>query len=177
MSTFYSLNPASDLPFLHGFWTTLSSLLCLNTTITVEAVGDILDETTGVLTGAWSETAVEPVVGTSDAQYAAPAGAVIIWETGVVQDAHRLRGKTYVVPLAATAYAYDGSLTTDALTTVRGAADSLAAANDLVVWHRPRSARAADGSRPAVTARAGGYANITAATVHDFVAILTSRRD
>lgn len=177
VSTFYSLNPATDLPLLHGFFEGLAGTLPDNVTITLEGSGDILDETTGNLTGGWTEDAPAPVSGTVPGVYAAPAGYVIIWETGVVMDAHRLRGKTYIVPAAQSVFQNDGSLYPDALLAIRGVAGSLAGDNQLVVWHRPRSARSADGSRPAVSARAGGYASVSGATVHDFAAVLTSRRD
>lgn len=177
VSTFYSLNPAADLPLIHGFFAALIGSLPADVTIQVEGSGDVIDETTGNLTGGWSDTAPAAVQGTSTLAYAAPAGFVVIWETGVVMDQSRLRGKTYIVPAAAEVFAADGSLSADNLPYLRGAAEDLAAANDLVVWHRPRAARAADGSRPAVTARAGGYSSISGATIHDIAAILTSRRD
>lgn len=177
VSTFYSLGPATDIPLIHGFFDAIQSILPADVTVQVEGTGDVIDETTGELTGAWSADTPAPVAGTDAGKYAAPTGFVVIWETGVVMDGTRLRGKTYVVPAAATMFAPDGSIDSETLTYLRGAAAGLAAENQLVIWHRPRAARAADGSRPAVTARAGGYASVSGATVHDFAAILTSRRD
>lgn len=177
VSTFYSLDPATDLPLLHGFFDGIKTLLPDTVTITIEPTGDVLDETTGNLTGAWSEDGPAQVDGTVSGGYGAPMGLVVIWETGAIMDGTRLRGKTYIVPVSYSVYDVDGSIQIDALALARGVAQSLAAASGLVVWHRPRAARAADGSRPAVTARAGGYASISDATVHDKVAILTSRRD
>lgn len=177
VSTFYSLNPASDVPLLHGFFSTLENCLPADVTIQVEGSGDVLDETTGDLTGAWSTDIPEYIQGVVGGGYAAPAGVCIIWETGAIMDSSRLRGKTYIVPTAALVYQTDGSIDPSWMATITGAAASLAAESNLVVWHRPRAARAADGSRPAVTARSGGYASISGATVHDKIAVLTSRRD
>lgn len=177
VSTFYSLQPSTDLGLLHGFFDGIKSYLPTDVTVTIEGSGDILDETTGNLTGGWTDNAPAAVAGLNESPVAAPAGFVVIWETGVVMDGTRLRGKTYIVPVGSTTFEANGSIQGDTLTTIRGVASSLAAENQLVVWHRPRAARAADGSRPAVTARAGGYASFSGATVRDFVAVLTSRRD
>lgn len=177
VSTFYSLNPEVDVPLITGFFRGLITVLPLAVNITVDSSGDVLDETTGNLTGSWSMAAQEGQQGTCAGPYAAPVGMVVNWETGAVLDQSRLRGKTYLVPLCGSAFDANGTPIPEAVALVLGDAESLAAENSLVVWHRPRAARAADGSRPAVTARAGGYANIIGATVHDFAAVLTSRRD
>lgn len=177
VSTFYSLSPSADLPLLHLFFDTIKTYLPQSVTVSLEGSGDNIDETSGDLLSGWTADTPTPVTGMWTGGYSAPAGAVVIWETGVVMDAHRLRGKTYLVPLGSQFFDGTGSPEIDALNLLRGAASSLAADNQLVVWHRPRAARAADGSKPAVTARAGGYASFSGSTVHDVAAILTSRRD
>lgn len=177
VSTFYSLSPATDLPLIHGFFTSLVSMFPDDVTIQIEGSGDILDETSGDLTGTWSDSAPAPVVGVNTGGYAAPTGIVVIWLTGVVMDGGRLKGRTFLVPCSGALFDVDGSVGAAGLATANGAASGLATASQLVVWHRPRIARAASGSRPAVTYRAGGYASMSGAVVHDFAAVLTSRRD
>lgn len=177
VSTFYSLNPGADLPLIHGFFESIVGSLPGGVTITLGGEGDIIDETTGELTGAWSGTAPAESHGEGTPAWAGPAGACVTWLTGVVMDGSRLKGKTYLVPLQTLCYGSDGTIEPATLATLRGVASSLAEESQLVVWHRPRLARAADGSRKAVTARAGGYASMNGATVADKAAVLTSRRD
>lgn len=177
VSTFYSTDVTNDLPRIYAFFNALVSMLPLAVSIQVENAGDIIDETTGRLIGSWIGSVQPPVQGTTGGAYSAPTGLVVNWETGVVQDGSRLRGKTFIVPAAGTAFADNGTLNDSARENLRVPAAALAAAGSLVVWHRPRAARPADGSRPAVTARAGGYASLSGATVADRAAVLRSRRD
>src|SRR5674476_946106 len=122
--------------------------------------------------------AVGPATRTGGDNYAAPVGMCVDWNTGVVMDLHRLRGRTFVVPCSGAQFDVDGSPLSTAVSGLQSAGDALIAADgNLMVWHRPRAAKAADGSRPAVTARAGGYANVTTAHVPDKAVVLRSRRD
>jgi hypothetical protein len=145
----------------------------------VESAGDILEDTTGVITGAWTATPVLPVVGTGAALHAAPVGASVAWLTSTILDGHRLKGRTYLVPLGSDCFAGDGTLDGPRMANIAAAAVTFVAAEagDLVVWHRPRIATAATAYHPAVTARAGGHGLVTGSSVADVAAVLTSRRD
>lgn len=176
VSTFYSLNAYNDLTQLHTFFAAVAGMLPADVRISFSGTGDILDETTGALTGSYAWDTPADVVGTNASDYAAPVGMIVDWETGVVQDGHRLRGKTFLVPLSGDMFATDGTPDASAVGTLQGAAAALAENGDLVVWHRPRAAKP-EVSIPAVTSRAGGYASISSATVPDLAAVLTSRRD
>lgn len=177
VSTFYSLSPVTDTTDLADFFEALTTYLPNTVVIEIPAGGDVIDETTGNLTGAWGGGTSDTVVGTDAGLYAAPAGVRCTWDTNAIMDGHHLRGSTLIVPTAGTAFAQDGTLYTTALGVFEDACSALVGAAGLVIWHRPRAARAADGSRPAVTARAGGYASVEASSVKDQVAILRSRRD
>jgi len=178
VSTFYADDATVLLPAIGDFFTNISGLLPNDVTVTVDAFGDIIDETTGGLTGSWTASAVGPATGTGGDNYAAPVGMCVDWNTGVVMDLHRLRGRTFVVPCSGAQFDVDGSPLSTAVSGLQSAGDALIAADgNLMVWHRPRAAKAADGSRPAVTARAGGYANVTTAHVPDKAVVLRSRRD
>lgn len=166
------------LPALGDFIADISGLIPNDVDLHVDPFGDQIDETTGDLVGSWSDTAVGDTTGTGGTDYAAPVGMCVDWLTGVVMDMHRLRGRTFIVPCSSAQFDTDGSPTVTAVAALQSAGDALIAhSGQLLVWHRPRAARAADGSRPAVIARAGGYASVNAAHVPDLAVVLRSRRD
>jgi hypothetical protein len=139
--------------------------------ITLQSDVPVIDETNGEMThiangGGWS--AQQGTGGT--AAYSGPSGAVVTWRTAGVRNSRRVRGRTFLVPLAGGIYDVDGSLAGGPLSTIRTAASALVAAGgssvDPVVWSRPSAPGASD-----------GIAHImNAATVNDSVAILRSRR-
>jgi hypothetical protein len=104
--------------------------------------------------------------------YAGGTGAVIHWLTGVIFNGRRVRGKTFVVPLAASADS-DGTLASAVLANVQSAATALAnvPSPGLTVWSKQYST----GTPPV---QIGGInAPVDIAQVPDKIAILRSRRD
>ena len=179
VSTFYGLTSGTSLADLRAFFLSMAPSLPADVTIQVENTGDIIEDTTGALTGAWTDDPVLPVTGSAPPPYAAPVGVMLKWATDTIVDGHRLRGRTFLVPCAGGVFDDDGSINDADFTLFNGYATVLGAAviGNIVVWHRPRVARAADGSRPAVTARAGSHGLITACSVPDEAVVLRSRRD
>lgn len=179
IATFYALDPLTMRAPLNDLWSSLMGKCPSSVHATVQTAGDVLEDTTGVLTGSW-DAATAPVTsaGADGAPYAAPAGVCLDWLTDQVVDGHRLRGRTYVVPLGGAQYQTDGSIYPTTLASLIGYAnDFVAAANgNALIWHRPRKASAA-GVVPVVTARAGSHAFITSSRVPDKTAVLRSRRD
>lgn len=123
-------------------------------------------------------TGVDPVFGPHNGGGGAlgplPTGACVSWGTSGVHDhpgsavgPRPVRGKTYVVPLAAAYYQSDGSLTAVAVSSLTTAAVALIGADDatFTIWARP-VAGAGGADFPAVTAH-----------VADRAAVLRSRRD
>lgn len=176
--TFYSTDPSSTYPQLVDLWGSLSARMPSTVSISVEATGDVIDPATGVLVDSWSHAAAAGFAGADPAVYPAPAGACLTWICSDIFDGKRLKGRTYVVPMGGGAYQADGTINPANLTALRSAASDYVTActGFAVVWHRPRVARDADGSRPAVTARAGSFGIITSSTVHDQAVVLRSRR-
>ena len=148
-------------------------------TVAIEPQGDIIEDTTGVLTGSWVGLQTADMIGGNLGAYAAPVGAVVTWVTGTILDGHRVKGRSFLVPLGGAAFDDTGSLESGTLASIRNAGTTLIAAEagNFVVWHRPRAAAAATPTRPAVTARAGGHAVVTACIVPDKACVLRSRRD
>jgi hypothetical protein len=99
------------------------------------------------------------------ALYAGGVGAVTKWVTNSVHGSRRLTGRTFVVPLNATKYESNGTLTSGCVTALRNAAAGLQGHADFGVWGRP------------VAGANGLFAKAVASNVRDHVAWLSSRRD
>lgn len=180
VSTFYGLTGGTSLGALHTFFDSIKGVIPGAVHLQIEGEGEFIDDATGEVTDLWVDEEPAEIVGGGEGSYAGPVGAAIRWTTDSVVDGARLKGHTFIVPLFGNAYDNSGTLSPAVLTTLGDAAAALVAANaggDLVVWHRPRMARAADGSRPAITARAGSHGLITGSSVPDKAAVLRSRRD
>lgn len=162
----YFVDVSTAVASLKTFWDAIKPFLPSDVTVTVENTGDTIDSVTGALTGAWSSDPETGSNGESSDKYSAPAGCVINWNTETIGPHRRLRGRTFLVPLAGPAYQNDGSLGADTLTGIRAAAAALITdqSASFCVWHR------GNGS--------GGTTGIvTSASVHDMVSVLRSRRD
>lgn len=180
VTTMYFLDTNTCVPDLRTMWQALQAEIPGGVSIQVENVGDIIEDTTGALLGTWPNvTVVAPVTNVEAVPYSGPSGAVINWRTDTVVGGHRIRGRSFVVPLRQTSYAPDGTLENGHRAVILQAATNFANSqiSSFVIWQRPRLARAADGSRPAVTARAGSHGLVTSVTVPDKACVLRSRRD
>jgi hypothetical protein len=140
-------------------------------TVTVPPSGETIDDSDGTLTGVWSATAPAVVTGGVVPQAAAGVGACVTWNTGGIvagtKGPRRLRGRTFLVPLANACYDADGTLTAPAVTALNNFGTSLIAAGGFGIWHRPTSAAAANGTSSSVLSH----------KLRDKVAYLSSRRD
>lgn len=134
----------------------------------------LIEPETGVLTDEIAVPQPAVVNGGANTERAAPAGAVVNWKTSTVIEGRRLRGKTFLVPLALNAYDVDGTLKPATGTALQAAAAGLIGSvladfRQLVVWHRPVGPKGAPKT-------GGSIATVTSSSVSDRVAILTSRR-
>lgn len=136
--------------------------------IAVENEVERLDSDTGEILGFHSVTTDAGFTGGGSGGYSAASGAVINWRTDDVRFGRRIRGRTFIVPLAGNGFDADGTLSASALSDVNGFANAIRGGDldsELVVWSRPR-----DG--------AGGVAaTVTGHSVPDMAAVLRSRRD
>lgn len=65
----------------------------------------------GVLLGEIVSTAAPAdISGTGGTTFPGGVGAVIFWNTGALNGGHKVRGRTYVVPLSTNAFSTDGTL-------------------------------------------------------------------
>lgn len=167
VSTFFSLDPVAFYPLVRDFFVDLEDYFPADLDWEFESEGDYIDPLNGDLTGGWTVTPLADVSATLTGGYSAPAGAVVHWNTGTILDSHKLRGRTYLVPIHGSQYGNDGQIASSTLSNLQAAADAFvtAAAANFVVWHRPNDEHV------------GGYSAVTSAKVSSKVAILRSRRD
>lgn len=137
----------------------------------VQTDAAIIDENTGTMVDIASAGAHGDIIGTAgNFSYSAATGAVVSWRSNGVRNGRRVRGRTFLVPTAATALAQDGTLDNTASSVLFTAAQNYintAGARSPVVWARPTTPTATDGIAH----------DIVTASVPDKVAVLKSRRD
>lgn len=154
---------------MRTFWDGIKGLIPTIVDIKVQRVYQVLDTITGNIT-AETALAADPalVTGTAAGNFAAAAGACINWETGVFNaNGRRIRGRTYVVPIASSATENDGTLSATALGALTaGATAALGGTGSLGVFTRPPA-----GGGP------GDFNIAISALVKDKTAVLRSRRD
>src|SRR6478736_793449 len=132
----------------------------------IPASGDVVDEATGLITGAWTAGTAATITGTAVGVFAAGTGAYVKWQTAGIVGGRRVRGRTFLAPLITGAFDNIGTIATAPLSTFNSAASALAATGKLLIWHRPTDTPRTNGSQHAVVA----------ATVPDKVTSLRTRR-
>ena len=145
----------------------------------VEAKGESLEDTTGVQDGFWSVAPQGALQASAGGVYAAPVGCHINWQTNTITDGRRLRGRTFMVPMSQNIYSANGTMEDGNRIALQQATSEFVVATNgnLLVWRRPREAVPADGSRPAIVARAGASGIVTSGAIPDKITVLRSRRD
>jgi hypothetical protein len=178
----YAFNDTTEQVFADAARAFLSSALKLATaqdtlfggaSIQGDSVVEHVEVTDGTLVDSVPITAPAVILGTGTGASPAPCGAAVNWLTGAVHHGHRVRGRTFLVPLAAAAYESNGTLLNSYLTIIRNAAAAyIASAANPVVWSRPTRTPGSPGNNAD-----GAAFTVVASQVNDKVAVLTSRRD
>lgn len=153
-----------------AFFNAVSAVLPANVQWMTEGEVAIVDETTGMITDyETAEPNPTPGSGGRSGGYSASSGAVITWNTNGVRNGRRVRGRTFLVPLAGNSYEDDGTLTGSVITTLNDAAEALIGAtgfeSGFCIFSRPS------------TSGAGGVYPVIGHRVPDMAAVLRSRRD
>jgi len=167
-TSLYSRNTAGApvLSAIRTFWSSVSKYFPTGTTLQVEGTQDLIEETTGALTGQSINTPPAIVTSIGSGGYTGVAGAVVDWSTISFVNSRRVRGRTFLVPLINSAFDTSGSLLSTAQTDLQTAVSTLVSSisPDFVVWHRP------------VGGTGGQGYSVTSGSVPDFSAVLRSRR-
>lgn len=167
VATHYWDNAVTHQAHLKTFWTSVAAIMSGYVTIVVPNTGEVFDETTGALLSVWSSGTSSSITGGGTGAYAGGVGACIGWNTSGIHNSRKVRGRTFIVPLAANVYDTDGTLASGTITTINSAVSTLltSMAGDLNIWARPSTAVPVGGAYP-----------VTAGVVKDHVSWLRSRR-
>lgn len=168
LTTFYGTGfTAADMSAaVNDYWQAVAPLVPAGVTWTTPMGGDVIDETTGELTGTWGTGGSLQTTSSSAGDYAAGVGLRHTLQTAGIVGGRRVRGSFFLVPISATRFDTDGSIDNDSLTTIDAAAQALFTAlnTEWVVWSRPTATRA------------GSASEVTGVTTPDRVSWLRSRR-
>jgi hypothetical protein len=149
VSTFYSANsdPSVLITALRTNLNALAGIFPNDVQILFPSGGDTLNAETGAVTGVWSMTAASPVNGTATGSWASGVGGRLVWNTAGVTRRRRVKGSTYLVPMAANQYSDFGTIAATTVESMQTVATTLAAADgaSMRVWSRPQSTTSGDG--------------------------------
>jgi hypothetical protein len=150
----------------------VTSGICSVIKMDIQTEVDYFDQATGALTGTLSLAPQTTIPGSSGATvFFNGVGARIVWNTGVIAAGRRIKGSTFIVPVANSVCEADGTLAAAFLGTLQTAGSaylSNAASNGIapVVWSKPNK----------VTGAAGFTSAIASASAPDKVSWLRGRR-
>lgn len=122
--------------FWRGFATSMSTLWAWR----VRTEGRELSDSSGGLTGAWSESTTQSGTGSSTNEALPEASQVLIrWKTDTIAGSRFLQGRTFVPGIIVQA-SQDGEVDPPALASFGALATALRTADvGFGIWHRPRS--------------------------------------
>jgi len=166
VSTFYVGSAVLAQSEIRAFFDALKAFLPSGLTLQVPNNGDQVDESTGLIVGAWTGAPQALITCTGTGNYPGSAGACVNWRTSLVISGRRPIGRTFLVPLTTGSFETNGSIAAATLTAIQTAANTLITnlAGELKVWSRPR---------PTI---AGANVTVTSANVPDLAIVLRSRR-
>lgn len=182
VSTFYFGSTTTNMQALVSFFTAISNYLPNNVTVTVPALGDQINDTDGLITGAWTGTNGGSATGFGGSTaYAGSAGICVDWLSSSIIAGRRRQGRTFLVPASTNAYQNDGTISESVRSSIVGSGVIMIAAyaGEMKVWSRPFPGKAAEVGpppKPAKPARVGAAVQVIACRVPDIAAVLRSRR-
>lgn len=179
VATFYFLGLQTARQSLQSLFTAVAPALPDDVFAQVESSGDIIESTNGALIGTWNKEPLPVIQGAQMAGYAAPAGCMLRWNTNGIVGRRRVKGRTFLVPLAATNYNTAGQILPSVVAGIAASGNSFVFEQslDFVVWSRPFIGAPATPDKPARPARLGSHSLVTSAQVPSKVVVLRSRRD
>jgi len=177
LMTFYSDAAAPSLSAaVSTFLGDLASNLPTSLSWLVPGTGDLIDEATGAITGTWTAAGGSSASGISTGGYVLGTGATVQWNLGTPVNGRHVVGRTFIVPIQKGAFDATGHVDPAFVSLLQTKATNLitAMSNHLVIWTRPKPARAgAHGTLPAVV---GSSHPIVSAKVGSTPTALRSRR-
>lgn len=166
LSTFYFKSGTTAPAAIKTFFTAVAPYVASGVSWEIPTSGDVIDETTGGLTGVWAAAGGGTVASSGNAEHAQGVGARLKWLTGGIVAGRRVVGSTFIVPVHRLMYDTDGTLAAGMVTAMFAAGSALVTATtpNLVIWSRP------------TPSRSGSSHPIVASVFPDKVSWLRSRR-
>ena len=179
VNTFYGLDGGVLLAEVQALYIEVAPVVPSDVTFSFEAAGDIIEDTTGVITGSWTGAVYAPIPGSAAGAYAAPVGLLFRWKTGTIADGKRVRGRTFIVPTIGSIFNTSGQVAPATVAAFDTALAAFVASNagNFVVWHRPYAGRLATAKLKARAAHPGSHAVVTGSGTSTKAVVLRSRRD
>lgn len=146
----------------------VGSILPTGVSVALESEAEVIDSDTGMIQEYRALDPIDAQEGIGSGGYSGASGGVINWRTDDLRFGRRIRGRTFIVPLAGSAYESDGTLTNSALQGLRAFGNAMVGGDldsEFGVWSRPRAGTG------------GVFATATSFSVPDMAAVLRSRRD
>lgn len=168
VSTFHwGVEPdVEDLGDLHTFFDSIKGFLPSNTTLTFQAVVEVLDVDTGALQSTLViPHSLAPIQGGGAGGFAAGVGLRVVWYTSGVFHGRKVRGSTFIVPITSAFYDDRGQISPANVGTLQTAAGTLVSNSALAIYSRPRKGQVG-----------GRVSNVIAASAPQSVSWLRSRR-
>ena len=167
LSTFY-FDEAHEgyVADLVAFFDAIDGGFPIGLSISVPGSGDLIDVATGELSGTWTELGAQTIPGTNNGNFVQGTGARVVWNTDGITNGRRVKGSTFLAPIAAANFEGSSALTAGFIGTIQTAATALVAASgtSMRIYTQPR---------PGTT---GAQSTVTSATVPDKTSWLRSRR-
>ncbi len=177
MSTYYWSTAATGGPAaLVTFYNAIKTYFPSSVTWTVPNSGDKIEDSTGVLTGAWTFGTGGAVSGTaSGTNWVQGAGARMVWSTNGIVGGRRVKGSTFFTSMNAIEFQVDGTPQAGTVTAFNSAATTmLAGVPTFAIWSRPLKVKPI--TVPPTYVRLGTQSPITGAALKDAASWLRSRR-
>ena len=140
MTTFFTPDTGADPAAVLAFFDALKAYLPSGVQVTVPNSGDLINDASGDLVGAWAEAGGGSVTGTSASVFILGTGVRIIWETAGFRNNRHVRGSTFIVPVVSTVFDASGRMTPASQAAFALAGTNLISASDmgLLIWSRPK---------------------------------------
>lgn len=184
LSTFYFTDASAGLADLRAFFASFAVVVPAGISWSFPGAGDVMEDTTGEITGTWTGTGQALLQGSGGGNYAAPTGLMARWTTPSVVFGHRVRGRTFLVPMTNNGFDAGGTGNDSVVAAIQLAGQTLAdnATADMKIWSRPQLATPSwtdvrGVTHPARPARSGVAVSATGCFVPDKAVVLRSRRD
>jgi len=143
---------AGTVTAVHNFFQVFIHGIPAGVTISVPDNGDMIEDTTGEISGSWSDGG-GTLISTCDGagEFVQGAGIQVRWRTAGIVGRRRVVGSTFICPILHSGFDSSGTPTASQIAGTYTAANGLVAAEPTFrIWSRPKPPRA--GSSHVVTA-------------------------